>query len=172
MQPAAYYFCWATLRYFPFHFLSVYHQQDRCAYSHSSRIVRRLGRQGLQQPRTWLQRAVVVRSVAWRGNIAEACPSAFFRLYLFHNQQKQQLLLRRSRSFDRAHITNSTHNYSATLHPEKWLRRQARFSFSQFQRHQQFASRPLPGRPASGKGSTTLRYHRVAGASSGSCMLQ
>ena len=113
----------------------------------------------MQQPRTWIQRAVVVRSVGRRGNIAAACPSAFFRLYFFHNQQKQQLLLRRSRSFDRAHITNSTHNYSATLHPEKWLRRQARFSFSQFQRHQQFASRPLPGRPASGKGSTTLRFH-------------
>ena len=105
--------------------------------------------------------SVVVRSVGRRGNIAAACPSAFFRLYFFHNQQKQQLLLRRSRSFDRAHITNSTHNYSATLHPEKWLRRQARFSFSQFQRHQQFASRPLPGRPASGKGSTVQKKVRL-----------
>ena len=67
--------------------------------------------------------SVVVRSVGRRGNIAAACPSAFFRLYFFHNQQKQQLLLRRSRSFDRAHITNSTHNYSAALRPENLLRR-------------------------------------------------
>ena len=43
----------------------MHHQQDRCAYSHGSRIVRRLGRQGLQQPRTWIQRQL--SSDQWDG---------------------------------------------------------------------------------------------------------